>query len=348
MFSETVADHRTGHPSPKPGVLGTGVFSLLTILVEVAKQTIVFAVRHFNTTKLYPFYIGSIVFCTELSKFLFCYLIFCVQHRRMRFMPSPVFVFPAFFLVAANSAFLYCVYYIAPPTWNIFLQSRAVFTALGGFVVFGRPIERRTWVAMVLLVVTAMLAVLFSPGVVTSQYYPYEEDTKMWVFAAFIGVACSAFLYDSFEYISKLGKRPIAEKHIQLYFFSTVLGFIGAEFTSNGNIFELDIRMFFPLDFYMCVLTLVVWGFGGLGLFILMNRLSTPADEANFIPAWIPPVLFLLSTVVSSLMFPTQQGYSHGVTAVIFLLMGTVSVLYSSGGSSTVPPEQNKVAIIDA
>ncbi|XP_022104748.1 uncharacterized protein LOC110986830 isoform X2 [Acanthaster planci] len=351
MIIETVIEPMTGHSTPQPGPLARGIYALILVLFEVLIQTVAFAGRHFNTTKQFPISTATLVLSVELTKFALCYLAFCVQHRRLRFMPSPVFLLPAVFFVTANNLFFHCLNYIPPPTWNVLLQSRLVFAALASYVIVGRPLGRWKWLAMITFLLAATLAVLLYPEV--GRFKPaYEKDKKddtarslWWVIAAVFGVTCSAFSHDSAEYVSKLCSRPITEKYIQLYFFSTVLAVTWAELKTNGNLLLMDMKMFFPLDFYLSILNLIVGTLCGLAVTsISTSRLSSLADEASFITAWISPLLFLASTLACWLVFPKQQGYPYAVTALIFVFMGIASFLFSIH-TSPLSQEQRRVGL---
>ncbi|XP_071808866.1 uncharacterized protein [Asterias amurensis] len=316
----------------RTGPVATLCYSIIFILTEVMTQIVPYSFIYFNSEKKFPISSATMIAAIELAKFIICFLAFCGHQRRVRFVPSPFFFAPALFFVATVNLFFYCLNFVTPPTWNIIVQSRVIFMMFAGYVIYGRPIERRQWLAVGSLLFAILLAGWFCPEVdaavdIQNNSIKQRDSIVWWTAASICGAVCSAISMSSSEYISREDSRPITEKHTQLHFFGTVIGILWATLVTGGNLVDTNVKVFFPLDFYLCVLTIAIGTLGGLSsTAIMVTRLSSCTEGHSITTAWIPPATFLSSAVGCSLLFPAQK-YSNIVIAVLVLLVGAASFL---------------------
>ena len=108
---------------------------------------------------------------------------------------------------------------------------------------------------------------------------------------------------------------------------------------------SFDPKVFFPLDFYLCALTIAIGTLGGLSsTAIMVMRLSGCTEGHSITTAWIPPATFLSSAVGCSMLFPAQK-YSSIVIAVLVLLVGAASFLNVTFSPSPTEKQSNSTRL---
>lgn len=190
----------------RTGPVATLCYSIVFILTEVMTQIVPYSFIYFNSEKKFPISSATMIAAIEFAKFIICFLAFCGHQRRVRFVPSPLFFAPAFFFVATGNLFFYCLNFVTPPTWNIILQSRVIFMMFGGYVIYGRPIERRQWLAVGSLLFAILLAGWFCPEVdaavdIQNNSIKQRDSIVWWTAASICGAVCSAIAMSSSEVV---------------------------------------------------------------------------------------------------------------------------------------------------
>ncbi|XP_078694453.1 uncharacterized protein LOC144923637 isoform X1 [Branchiostoma floridae x Branchiostoma belcheri] len=318
------------HPSNMTSLSYCAIF----ITLEVAKQVVTYATRHYNNG-VYPISSSAIVCCIELVKLLMVLIPVMFTTGLSSFRPSIVFAVPSIIYCANNNLYLVALNYTTPPTWNVLIQSRVIMTALTYRIIFGRQISVVRWVALLLLMLGIALAQLAgsSSSPASQDIYVLPQALGLSLVSAAISTAASIIT----EYLFKNDKRPFMEQQVQMYAFGFLIASIWSAVATKGDVFKISGTESLRSDIvFLLVAAILLGGAGGLAVAAIIRSLD------NIVKIYSASISILMTAAVCSFLFPEKFILNTAFVIAVLLILVS-SILYDRQDLSNILPANMRV-----
>ncbi|XP_019616101.1 PREDICTED: CMP-sialic acid transporter 1-like [Branchiostoma belcheri] len=309
-------------------------YCAIFITLEVAKQVVTYATRHYNNG-VYPISSSAIVCCIELVKLLMVLIPVMFTTGLSSFRPSIVFAVPSIIYCANNNLYLVALNYTTPPTWNVLIQSRVIMTALTYRIIFGRQISVVRWVALLLLMLGIALAQLAgsSSSPASQDIYVLPQALGLSLVSAAISTAASIIT----EYLFKNDKRPFMEQQVQMYAFGFLIASIWSAVATKGDVFKISGTESLRSDIvFLLVAAILLGGAGGLAVAAIIRSLD------NIVKIYSASISILMTAAVCSFLFPEKFILNTAFVIAVLLILVS-SILYDRQDLSNILPANMRV-----